>query len=178
MKRFVPTIVAFVLFASLLLYTQFFEKKESPLQEVPVYSFNEKTIDEFSLSDGERKVVIKKDGIDWKLVEPEERAERAADPEQVQWFLRDFASFKARAKLADSVDSLEKYGLDHPSLIVTLKTEKGEVKELRFGAKTPVGGNLYMKEGETLYTAPVYLLQIHQPDVLRFVKKIPESQPQ
>ncbi|MBI1909604.1 MAG: DUF4340 domain-containing protein [Deltaproteobacteria bacterium] len=174
MKRYLPTIAVVIVLIGVLLYTRFFEPEKKLYPEIPLYQVAEQDVSEVEISSAGKKIRLTK-GTDWQITEPESLP---ADPGKIASLLKTFSSFKAEARLADQVDALEPYGLDSPSLAVTVRTA-GETHTLKFGKRTPVGGNLYlMEEGKPpLYTAPAFLAEQNRPDLEVFRKKIAESQP-
>jgi hypothetical protein len=78
----------------------------------------------------ETKLVFARDGKQWKLEKP---YAAKLDSHQVDRVVNDFLSARTETKGADLTSSLSQFGLDHPSMTVTLDAEGGRSATVNLG---------------------------------------------
>src|SRR6266542_6630913 len=96
--------------------------------------------------DGEDTVVTKTDGGKWQIAQPKPLA---ADQESVNSMITSVASLTSDRLIEDKAADLSAYGLNSPSVVVTLTKKDGKTDKLLLGDDTPTGGGVFAKlEGD------------------------------
>jgi hypothetical protein len=107
------------------------------------------------------KLTVEKSGGNWHLTEP---VKSPAEAFEVDSLVKAVVEAKSRGAL-DNVDQ-SAAGLDKPSYRVEFTTDDGKTHTLNVGAKTAVGGNVYVSvgDGKDVHVVPVALAdQLEKP---------------
>jgi hypothetical protein len=92
-------------------------------------------------ADGE-KVVLEKQGTNWRLAEP---VQAPADAFEVDSLVRDVANLESRGRVeAADGQGGSATGLHPPRFVIELTTEEGKTTTVNVGERSAVGGNLYV----------------------------------
>ncbi|MBI5034612.1 MAG: DUF4340 domain-containing protein [Chloroflexi bacterium] len=148
------TLIVVAVFAVLVGYLYFFEINKTPEQlsaqlgtptaRPPVYAlqFNSSEVASIQVSDlqAPRQVVIKRNGDQWQIAQP---ADKAADTFPVQSAVSALSSLQASRVLTDVTD-LAPYGLVTPTLEVRLVMSDTKQYAITVGGKTPNGASYYV----------------------------------
>ena len=107
---------------------------------------DEKEVEKISIKGGEQQVVAKRDGDAWRLTEP---VLAKADTTEINSLLNAILSARRERTIDEQPKSLGEYGLEHPSILLTL-TLKGDKASpvLLLGDKNPNGFSVYAKRGD------------------------------
>ncbi|MDD3001490.1 MAG: DUF4340 domain-containing protein [Candidatus Riflebacteria bacterium] len=150
-KRFMPTIVAFIILVILVIYANYFETEEillpgaqKPEQIVDLTQDAVQSITWLASEGKNLKLVFEKDK-DPKITEP---SSYRADKSEAEGVLRHLSELKSELVVAENSGDLEQFGITASSTKVVISGEKGDV-ELTIGSKSEVGGSYYLtKKGE------------------------------
>jgi hypothetical protein len=166
-KRWRTTLIVAGVFGALLVYVLLVEGKRDAPEEprpgvtpsptpVPVLDIAVPDILSLEVTDGERTLRIAHEGDAWRIVQP---VDAPVDAAALAWPLGEIAQLEARLIVADEVTDLATYGLDTPSLTVTIASTGGTA-QLRAGRQTPGGSAYYvLVEGDPrLYTVDPYTI--------------------
>ncbi len=99
-----------------------------------------------------RRLALEKRGDDWFITKP---FESMADPDDVKLMVEAIERLKPTVR-KDADPNAKDFGLDNPTLKVTVKLKNGKVIDMTLGENTPVGAKVFAKiEGrEGLYLFP------------------------
>jgi hypothetical protein len=142
-------IVLVVILAGLGAYVYFVESKkpEGAAEAKPkVFSVEADKIAEISVkAGGGEKTVVRKNGADWEIVEPEAMR---ADNGEVSNITTNVASLENARVVDEKPGDLKQYGLADPRIDIGFKTAADkDFRHLLLGDKTATGGDLYAKVG-------------------------------
>lgn len=87
-------------------------------------------------------VVLKKQGDKWMMTEPKPMS---TDSSAVGSITSTLSSLASDRVVEDKAADLSPYGLNNPSLQVTIARKDGKTDKLLIGDETPTGGNFYAK---------------------------------
>lgn len=87
-------------------------------------------------------IVVKKQGDKWQITAPKPLA---ADSSAVGSITSTLSSLASDKLIEDKAADLTTYGLNKPSLEVTVTKKDGKTEKLLVGDETPTGGNFYAK---------------------------------
>jgi hypothetical protein len=108
---------------------------------------------------GETIELAKKDG-DWSIVKP---ASYRADANVVTGLLSNLTNGRISRFVSDSPSNLAEYGLEQPTLNVSVSIGKGPPQSLAFGKQTSSGGeqDYYVKraDSQSVYTVPDWIFK-------------------
>jgi hypothetical protein len=111
-----------------------------------VYAFKADDVDEVALTTRTGAVTVKRDGDGWKLLRP---VEAKADKTAVQALVTALAEVRRERDVEEAPKNLGDFGLDRPSLTVTVKLKAGGAPPaLLLGEKNPTGASAYAKLGD------------------------------
>ena len=158
-KRLMPTAIAFVVLALLLVYANYYETEEilPPGQQKPVKivecARNEVTAITWKRGDADLKVAI--NASDTKIVAP---AEYISDQKEIDGLLRHFTELKSELIISENATDTSVYGINASSPVVVIEAENREW-QLTLGDKTEVGGSYYLtrKDDPRVFMVPGYI---------------------
>ncbi len=145
--------IAFLVFAILggyvylyeVRYTRIKEQKEEEVKKVFTIRKTEIAEMRFAFPDRET-IVVKKAEDDWKLLEP---LSADADDQELEYLSSRAEEMKIQQRVSEK--NWAEFGLDIPSLVLTLKDAKGKTEQISLGKKTPVGWYVYARRGEEVF---------------------------
>ena len=117
------------------------------------------------VTDGARVTHLERTGTDWRIVEPKASGgQTMADAHTIYWPLLELAELEARLLDGENVEDAATYGLDDPSLTISVETRSGERVRLYAGRVTPDGTAFYVqREGDPrLYIVDHYRIELLQ----------------
>src|SRR5215469_3811966 len=97
---------------------------------------------EFKKKDAEPVVLAKGNSGSWEITEPKRFA---ADQSTVTSTVSSLAALNSERLVDDHAADLKQYGLENPSLEVTLTEKDNKTQELLIGSETPTGSAVYAK---------------------------------
>ena len=161
MKAFWKTFLALFIAIGLGSYAYFVDSKKpasGDKTKEKVFTVEKDKVKEIGVAktDGDSIRVVK-EGQDWKLAGP---SESPADASQIDTLLSTIQTAEIGSVVVEQPDSLAKFGLDKPKLVVTVLTDGAkEPQQLQLGKKTPDENNLYAKTPAKtrVFTVPSYL---------------------
>jgi len=125
------------------------------LKDRLVLQFDTGDVEEISIKKGESKVLCRKEGDTWKLVEPEGESLDEGRVEDILWAV----SYLRAKKFVGEGKELDKYGLAQPQLELVVKAlSVGDKAEGGYFAIVDGGGYVFLMDVETADTlmAPVF----------------------
>jgi hypothetical protein len=110
---------------------------------------------EFEKPGQEKTVLQREGGIQWKITAPQALR---ADSESVGPVINVLSSLNSESLVQEKTTDWKTYGLDAPSLTVTIRKKDGKAVKLLVGADTPVGGGMYVRTDgdDRLFTVGAY----------------------
>jgi hypothetical protein len=140
-KRLLFAFVAFLLAAGLYYVDRMQAEKavyaavnESSLAP----SINASEVQEIHIRQRQSDIRLVREDKGWRLKQP---LDAPADPETVDQVLINVTGARKRNEIA--VSSLSEYGLDNPSVLLTLKTKRGQTFELAIGLASTYTGQVF-----------------------------------
>ncbi len=116
-------------------------KKEEGLQKV--YAFKADDVEEVSVAKGAETVALKREGDAWKMLKP---VEAKGDKTAVQALVTALVDLRRERDVEEAPKNLADFGLDKPSLTVTVKLKSGAPPPpLVVGEKNPTGSSAFAK---------------------------------
>jgi hypothetical protein len=118
-------------------------------------------LSDIHVTDGISVTHIERTGTNWHVLEPQEGI---ADPRTIYWPLLELASLEARLLVSAQVEDKAAYGLDVPSLTISIETRSGERAQLHAGRETPDGTAFYLqRDGDPrLYVVDHFKIELFQ----------------
>ncbi len=179
------TLIVVAVFAILLGYIYFFEINKTPEQlsaqlgtptaRPPIYAlqFSPSDVASVQVSDlqAPRQVVVKRNGNQWQVTQP---ADKAADTLPVESAVSALSSLQASRVLTDVTD-IAPYGLVTPTLEVRMVMSDTKQYAITVGGKTPNGSSYYV-----VYTgdkSKVFLVNTSSIDQVKAWLDTPPYQP-
>jgi hypothetical protein len=92
---------------------------------------------------GVTPVTLIRDGTDWKMVTPESLA---VDRDAATSIVSTLSSYSTDRLVEENATDLKPFGLDAPSLAVSVKKKDGSTEKLLIGSETPTGGGFFAKK--------------------------------
>ncbi|MDD3148600.1 MAG: DUF4340 domain-containing protein, partial [Candidatus Riflebacteria bacterium] len=145
-KRFMPTLIAFIVLAFLLVYANYYETDEilPPGVQKPLSILNCSASDIRSITwkkPGEADLKVVFTASESKIVSP---AEFRTDDNEAQGLLKHFSELKSELVIAENATDTTAYGINENSPVVVIETSS-QTSHLTLGFKTEVGGSYYLK---------------------------------
>ena len=162
------TVLVVAAFGLLLTYVLLVEARRAPPPDPeatptpqPILTWEMDELSSIHVTDGTRTTHIERLGADWRVVAP---TAAPADPRTLYWPLLELAGLAARLQVSEEVQDKSAYGLDAPSLTLTVEVESGERVRLYAGRETADGTAFYVqREGDPrLYVVDHYKIQLFQ----------------
>lgn len=150
-KRFMPTVVAFIILVILVIYANYFETEEillpgaqKPVQIVDLSQDAVQSITWLGNEDKNLKLIFEKDKAPMIAAPSSYRADKS----EAEGVLRHFVELKSEMVVSENSADFEQYGINASSTKVIISGVKGDI-ELSIGSKSEVGGSYYLtKKGE------------------------------
>lgn len=149
-KKFLPTLIAFIILVGLLLYANKYEVDEilpnGELPQINVLGINDSQIKSLSIGKvGSYSVKLVKANEDFKIVFP---AEYDCDNAEAYNLAGGLCGLVTDNYIDDNTSDVSAFGINDDSLAIKIETDKEPI-ELRLGAKVPVDDSFYlMKSNE------------------------------
>ncbi|HEC93019.1 MAG TPA: DUF4340 domain-containing protein, partial [Candidatus Atribacteria bacterium] len=140
------TIVLFVAFLALLAYVlifeNYFEKKQTAKKEAEEKFYKIDKDNLFQISFLHNGIIIKKENQNWKIISP---IQTDADEEEINGFISTFDYLKKKRSLFIRKEEYEKFGLSPYRLAVAFKYSNGVIDTLFFGDKNLDSSLIYCR---------------------------------
>lgn len=145
--RFRTTILLILVLVGLGAYVYFVEypKAEQEAKKKTLFELKADDATEVTLDYGDRKIVLKKSGNDWRISEP---LDTPADATTVKNLVTAIAECEVKRDIKDASSDLSLYGLDKPFVTVTVKLADKELPAFMVGKNTPVGFSTYVQRAD------------------------------
>jgi len=120
--------------------------KKSEDDSTRLFLADEKEVEKISIKKGGKKVVMRREGDGWRLIEP---VRAKGDTTEINSMLRTILTAKQERTIDPQVKDLGQYGLELPSILLslTLRGDK-DLPVLLLGDKNPNGFSAYAKRGD------------------------------
>jgi Domain of unknown function (DUF4340) len=142
------TLVLAVLVALLGGYYVWSERQPKPDTENPrVFTFDDRAVQEVTISRGRTALSLKRDGDTWRLTQP---VDAKADQAPAGSLVTSLTAARVERTLEEKATNLADFGLEPPALTVTLRV-KDQAEPLIFllGKNSPTGSWAYAKRGDS-----------------------------
>lgn len=146
--RFRTTIVLGLLFAALLSYVYFVERRRAAEEasKEKLVQLDPDRVSAVTLIYPDRKIHLEKKDGEWRLTEP---VDAPGDDVTIGNLVRAIADCEVKRTIEKPQEDLSVYGLDQPTVTVLVKLDDGtELPPIRVGRTTPVGFSAYVQRGE------------------------------
>ena len=134
-----------------------------------LFPAEEKDVETISIRKGDALTALKREGDGWRLVEP---VQATADSSEVASLLHTLLEAREERRIEEAPKSLADYGLEHPSLHLSMTLKGGKtLPALLLGDLNPNGRSVYAKRPDQpvvfLATVIVRFRSDRKPDDLR-----------
>ena len=122
--------------------------------EISVLDIDTSLVNEIGITNGEETINLQKDNDTWKCVDDEDFN---IDSTKLQVFLDAAGSITSELKI-ENVKDMDQYGLDHPSLSISLQWDSN-LYTIYIGDRNTVAGGVYylkINDEDTVYTIENY----------------------
>ena len=122
--------------------------------EISVLDIDTSLVNEIGITNGEETINLQKDNDTWKCVDDKDFT---IDSTKLQVFLDAAGSITSELKI-ENVTDMSQYGLDHPSLSISLQWDSNLYPSYIGDRNTVAGGVYYLKRNDedTVYTIENY----------------------
>ncbi len=111
-----------------------------------VFVADEQEVEQITVSRKTESIVVKRDGEDWRLVEP---VRAKTNKTEIGSLLHAILNAKQERGIAEQPKNLTEYGLEQPAIRLTVTLQGGtSLPELLLGDKNPNGFSVYAKRGD------------------------------
>jgi hypothetical protein len=117
-------------------------KKPAADTTTKLLTIPEEQFQEIRLKKGADTLVLRCDGVKWRIAAPQAYA---ADPDAASSLVTSLASVTADKLIEVKATDLSQYGLNAPSLDVSVVLKDGKTDELLVGDETPTNSGFYVK---------------------------------
>lgn len=159
-KRLQPTIIAFLVLVILLVYANYYEVDEvmPPGMQKPreILKLAPDKIDAISWeSNGKIQLKLTKKEGKFEIVEP---GKFAVETAEIEGIIRHFTELKSELVVVENATDTASFALNENSPQVKIQAGN-EIRELKLGAKSPVGGSFYLAVAgdPAVYLVPGYI---------------------
>jgi Domain of unknown function (DUF4340) len=151
--RFRSTLILAILFFALGGYLYFveFQRAAEESKKKTLFSFDTDAVTDVKLAYPDREINLKRNDGTWQITAP---IEAAADETAVKNLVRAIADCEVKKTLDDVPKDLAPFGLDKPSVTVTVHLKDKELPAIRVGKTSPVGFSTYLQRADQ---AKIYL---------------------
>ena len=122
--------------------------------EISVLDLDTSLVNEIGITNGEETINLQKDNDTWKCVDDKDFT---IDSTKLQVFLDAAGSITSELKI-ENVTDMSQYGLDHPSLSISLQWDSN-LYTIYIGDRNTVAGGVYylkINDEDTVYTIENY----------------------
>ena len=159
-KKFIPTIIAFVIFVILAIYSNYNEVDEilkpGEVKSVSILGFNEDSIKSISFGkNGKFDIKVELSSPTSRIVEP---SQYPCDDAESYGVARHFVELKSEYMFENIATDSTQYGIGTDSPSIKFETATQTV-ELTLGNQIPTGNSLYLfkKNDPHIYIVPAYI---------------------
>lgn len=168
MRKYMPTVVVFVLFVGLLIYVVLSGGEKSKPQKQAIFSADKTDVVSIQY-DSSTSMLFKKVNDKYGLFIPEEVP---SNTEKISDFVDKCSNIEYEAVVAKNEQNLSQFGLSQPKKIVTINKKDGTKFELFIGNKTPTQEAMYVKDSKNnVYTVNMDIASIFEQNVNDFLNK-------
>ena len=156
-KQLIFIFVCFTVIRAAYLGSQYY-KNHFPVDdeedEISVLDIDTSLVNEIGITNGEETINLQKDNDTWKCVDDKDFT---IDSTKLQVFLDAAGSITSELKI-ENVTDMSQYGLDHPSLSISLQWDSNLYTIYIGDQNTVAGGVYYLKinDEDTVYTIENY----------------------
>lgn len=156
-KQLIFIFVCFTVILAAYLGSQYY-KNHFPVDdeedEISVLDIDTSLVNEIGITNGEETINLQKDNDTWKCVDDKDFT---IDSTKLQVFLDAAGSITSELKI-ENVTDMSQYGLDHPSLSISLQWDSNLYTIYIGDQNTVAGGVYYLKinDEDTVYTIENY----------------------
>lgn len=156
-KQLIFIFVCFTVILAAYLGSQYYQNHlpvDDEEDEISVLDIDTSLVNEIGITNGEETINLQKDNDTWKCVDDEDFT---IDSTKLQVFLDAAGSITSELKI-ENVKDMDQYGLDHPSLSISLQWDSN-LYTIYIGDRNTVAGGVYylkINDEDTVYTIENY----------------------
>lgn len=156
-KQLIFIFVCFTVILAAYLGSQYYQNHlpvDDEEDEISVLDIDTSLVNEIGITNGEETINLQKDNDTWKCVDDKDFT---IDSTKLQVFLDAAGSITSELKI-ENVKDMDQYGLDHPSLSISLQWDSNLYTIYIGDQNTVAGGVYYLKinDEDTVYTIENY----------------------
>lgn len=140
-KQLIFIFVCFTMILAAYLGSQYYQNHlpvDDEEDEISVLDIDTSLVNEIGITNGEETINLQKDNDTWKCVDDEDFT---IDSTKLQVFLDAAGSITSELKI-ENVKDMDQYGLDHPSLSISLQWDSN-LYTIYIGDRNTVAGGVY-----------------------------------
>lgn len=156
-KQLIFIFVCFTMILAAYLGSQYYQNHlpvDDEEDEISVLDIDTSLVNEIGITNGEETINLQKDNDTWKCVDDKDFT---IDSTKLQVFLDAAGSITSELKIENVMD-MSQYGLDHPSLSISLQWDSN-LYTIYIGDRNTVAGGVYylkINDEDTVYTIENY----------------------
>ena len=156
-KQLIFIFVCFTMILAAYLGSQYYQNHlpvDDEEDEISVLDIDTSLVNEIGITNGEETINLQKDNDTWKCVDDKDFT---IDSTKLQVFLDAAGSITSELKI-ENVKDMDQYGLDHPSLSISLQWDSN-LYTIYIGDRNTVAGGVYylkLNDEDTVYTIENY----------------------
>ena len=156
-KQLIFIFVCFTMILAAYLGSQYYQNHlpvDDEEDEISVLDIDTSLVNEIGITNGEDTINLQKDNDTWKCVDDEDFT---IDSTKLQVFLDAAGSITSELKI-ENVKDMDQYGLEHPSLSISLQWDSN-LYTIYIGDRNTVAGGVYylkINDEDTVYTIENY----------------------
>lgn len=156
-KQLIFISVCFTMILAAYLGSQYYQNHlpvDDEEDEISVLDIDTSLVNEIGITNGEETINLQKDNDTWKCVDDEDFT---IDSTKLQVFLDAAGSITSELKI-ENVKDMDQYGLEHPSLSISLQWDSN-LYTIYIGDRNTVAGGVYylkINDEDTVYTIENY----------------------
>ena len=156
-KQLIFIFVCFTMMLAAYLGSQYYQNHlpvDDEEDEISVLDIDTSLVNEIGITNGEETINLQKDNDTWKCVDDEDFT---IDSTKLQVFLDAAGSITSELKI-ENVKDMDQYGLEHPSLSISLQWDSN-LYTIYIGDRNTVAGGVYylkINDEDTVYTIENY----------------------
>ena len=156
-KQLIFIFVCFTMILAAYLGSKYYQNHlpvDDEEDEISVLDIDTSLVNEIGITNGEETINLQKDNDTWKCVDDKDFT---IDSTKLQVFLDAAGSITSELKI-ENVTDMSQYGLDHPSLSISLQWDSN-LYTIYIGDRNTVAGGVYylkINDEDTVYTIENY----------------------
>ena len=156
-KQLIFIFVCFTMILAAYLGSQYYQNHlpvDDEEDEISVLDIDTSLVNEIGITNGEETINLQKDNDTWKCVDDKDFT---IDSTKLQVFLDAAGSITSELKI-ENVKDMDQYGLEHPSLSISLQWDSN-LYTIYIGDRNTVAGGVYylkINDEDTVYTIENY----------------------